>query len=98
MLRGHSFSLHDQVSYVYLLFEDELPFVATGGNPPVPDPTPSNNDATSVTISGLTFGRLYAIEVWSVSQAGVQSTTATTYQWQVRAAVPGCVVCACDPT
>ena len=57
----------------------------------VPDPTPSNNDITRVTISGLTSGNTYSIAVWCISQAGIASAVPATLSWQVVPSAPDAV-------
>ena len=57
----------------------------------VPDPIPSNNDITRVTISGLTSGNTYSITVWCISQAGIASAVPATLSWQVVPSAPDAV-------
>ena len=82
-----------QLSFVYSLTRDGEPYVVgSGGNPTIPDPTPTNNNPVQLTISGLLAGSVYGISVWSVSHSGIGSITASTFQWRVITAAPSLAV------
>ena len=81
-----------QLSFEYTLSQDDAPYTGTtGSNPVIPDPTPTNNDVSQLVISGLAVGHAYSITVWSVTHAGMVSTVASTFAWQVVASAPALI-------
>ena len=80
-----------QLTFVYTLTVNNQPFVAAGGNPPIPAPSP-NDAIVKLTLSGLTVGDTYTISVWSVDQAGHVSVQASVFSWSIINSAPAVTV------
>ena len=80
-----------RVSFTYLLTADGVAVSRPGGNPVVPQPTPSNNDAVTLSLPDLAPNHAYRIEITSVSQSGVQSVPAVV-TWQLLSSAPSVLV------
>ena len=77
-----------QMTFVYTIVSGNETFTVSGGNPPIPDPTPVNTAPSTLTINGFSPGAVYSLTVWSVSQAGMTSANGTTFTWHVLASAP----------
>jgi hypothetical protein len=82
-----------QVSFVYsLTVQNGSEITLPGGNPPIPNPTPTNLSPVTLTLVGLSTNAVYNITVRAVDQSGLMGVSAQSFVWQTVVSAPSVLV------